>query len=149
MADLTDTGAEPDTWEVMAKPPSNVDPPSCGLADAVADVVAVLCRRIPDAWADVVRRIAQDDSLPQDDLAMIEAAIAETFDGWSDERRRAVWFETDTGRIDDEDEDDDQCDTSFDGMGYALQIELLDEVTKTAWQQAAMGKEAAARPRRQ
>jgi hypothetical protein len=46
-------------------------------------------------------------------------------------------------------DDDSLCDTSFDGVGYALQVEMLDEVTKVAWQNARELKKAAAkRPRR-
>ncbi len=49
----------------------------------------------------------------------------------------------------DDDDDDSLCDTSFNGIGYALQVEMLDEVTETAWQAAKELKQAAAkRPRR-
>jgi hypothetical protein len=36
-------------------------------------------------------------------------------------------------------------DRSFNGIGYALQIELLDEVTQAAWQEADELKKAAAK----
>ena len=32
----------------------------------------------------------------------------------------------------DDDDDDARCDTSVNGIGYALQVELPDEVTKVA-----------------
>ena len=34
------------------------------------------------------------------------------------------------------DDDDSFCDTSLNGIGYALQVEMLDEVTQAAWQDA-------------
>jgi len=49
------------------------------------------------------------------------------------------------------DEDDDSLsDTSFNGIGYALQVEMLDELTRAAWQDAEELKKAAAKrpPRR-
>jgi hypothetical protein len=49
----------------------------------------------------------------------------------------------------DDDDDDSRCDPSFDGIGYALQVELPDEVTRAAWRDATASREAAAkRPRR-
>ena len=46
-------------------------------------------------------------------------------------------------------DDDSLCETSFNGLGYALQVEILDEVAKVAWQDARELKKAAAkRPRR-
>ena len=46
----------------------------------------------------------------------------------------------------DDDDDDSLCDTSF-GIGYAPQVEMLDEVTRAAWQDAKE-KAAAKRPPR-
>ena len=49
------------------------------------------------------------------------------------------------------DSDDDEwlCDTSLDGSGDALQLEMLDEVTHAAWQDAReLRKTAAKRPPR-
>ena len=57
------------------------------------------------------------------------------------------WYETDTGATDDDD-DDSHCDTSFDGIGYALQVEMLDAVTRAAWQKANEVKTAAAKTRK-
>jgi hypothetical protein len=50
----------------------------------------------------------------------------------------------------DDDNGDSLCDTSFNGIGYALQLEMLDEVTRAAWQDAEELKKAAANrpPRR-
>jgi hypothetical protein len=49
----------------------------------------------------------------------------------------------------DDDDGDSLCDTSFNGIRYALQVEMLDEVTKVAWQDArALKKAAAKRPHR-
>jgi len=45
-------------------------------------------------------------------------AIAEAYRRWPDAQRRSVWYETDSGMTDDDD-DDSLCDTSFDGIGYA------------------------------
>jgi hypothetical protein len=45
----------------------------------------------------------------------------------------------------DDDDDDSLCDTSFNGMGYALQVEMLDEVTRAAWQDAQEQKKPAAK----
>jgi len=72
----------------------------------------------------------------------MEKAIADVYGGWSDSQRRAAWYETESGMTDD---DDGSCDTSFNGIGYALQIELLDEVTQAAWREADELKAAAKR----
>lgn len=50
----------------------------------------------------------------------------------------------------DDDDDDDLCDTSYNGIGYALQVEMLDEVTQAAWRDAEKLRKAAAKrpPRR-
>jgi hypothetical protein len=36
----------------------------------------------------------------------------------------------------DDDDDDAMCDTSFNGIRYALQVEMLDEVTRAARREA-------------
>jgi hypothetical protein len=50
----------------------------------------------------------------------------------------------------DDDDDDAFCDTSFNGIGYALQVEMLDEVTRAAGRDADDLRKAAAKmpPRR-
>jgi hypothetical protein len=45
----------------------------------------------------------------------------------------------------DDDDDDALCDTSFNGIGYALQVEMLDEVTHVAWRDADELKKAGAK----
>ena len=40
---------------------------------------------------------------------------------------------------------DSLCDTSFNGIGYALRVEMLDEVTKLAWHDARELERAAAK----
>ena len=130
------------------------DVPSMGLTEAVQDVVDIL-RGQPDSegdgadsWDRIVRIIAKHDSLPNSDIEVIEKAISDAYGIWSDVERRAIWYETDSGLTDD-DEDDAFCDTSFNGIGYALQVEMLDEVTRAAWQEAEdLRKAAAKRPRR-
>ena len=131
------------------------DSPSMGLAEAVHDVVEILRGRPapggdgPDAWERLVRLIVEHDSLPAGEVKGIEKAIAEAYRGWSDAQRRSIWYETDSGMTDDDD-DDSLCDTSFNGIGYALQVEMLHEVTRAAWQDAEELKKAAAkRPLRQ
>ena len=71
------------------------------------------------------------------------------FRGWSDVQRRSIWCETDSGMTDD-DNGDSLWDTSFNAIGYALQVEMLDEVTRATWQDAEELKKAAAKrpPRR-
>ena len=64
-----------------------------------------------------------------------------TYRGWSDAQRRSIWYETESGMTD----DGSLCDTSFNGIGYALQVEMLDEVTKLAWHDARELKNAAAK----
>ena len=109
-----------------------------GLAEAGHDVVEILRGRPapggdgPDAWERLVRLIAEHDSLPGNEVKGIEKAIAEAYRGWSDAQRRSIWYETDSGMTD----DDSLCDTSFNGIGCALQVEMLDEVTRAAWQDA-------------
>lgn len=44
-----------------------------------------------------------------------------------------------------DDDEDSLWDTSFNGIGYALQVEMLDEVTRVAWQDAEELKKAAAK----
>jgi hypothetical protein len=112
-----------------------------GLAEAVCDVVDIL-RHQPacgsddlDGWDRIVRIVAEHDSLPDSEVKTIEKAIAEAYDRWSDAQRRSIWYETDSGMTDDDD-DDAACDTSFNGIGYALQVEMLDEVTRAAWRDA-------------
>lgn len=66
----------------------------------------------------------------------------------SDVQRRSIWCETDSGMTDGDD-GDSLWDTSFKGIGYALQGEMLDEVTRAAWQDAEeLEKAAAKRPPR-
>jgi hypothetical protein len=77
-------------------------------------------------------------------VKVIEKAIAEAYGGWSDAQRRSIWYETDSGMTDDDD-DDSLCDTSLNGIGYALQVEMLDEVTRAAWRDAEEQKKAAAK----
>lgn len=50
----------------------------------------------------------------------------------------------------DDDNGDWLWDTSFNGIGHARQVEMLDEVTRAAWQDAEKPKKAAAKrpPRR-
>jgi hypothetical protein len=130
---------------------------SMGLAEAVRDVIAILRGRPvpdgdgPDKWERIVRIIAEHDSLPDSEVEVIEKAIAEAYRGWTDAQRRSIWYETDSGMTDDDDDDDGDslCDTSFNGIGYALQVEMLDEVTRAGWRDADELKKAAAkRPRR-
>jgi hypothetical protein len=128
------------------------DSRAMGIAEAVSEVVDIL-RRQPvsgsegaDGWDRIVRTVVENDSLPDSQVKLIEQAIAETYRGWSDAQRRAIWSETDSSMTDD---DDDLCDTSYNGIGYALQVEMLDEVTRAAWRDAEkLRKEAAKRPPR-
>jgi hypothetical protein len=120
-----------------------------GLAEAVRNVVDILRRRSsgsndPDGWDRIVRIIAEQDSLPDSEVKAIEKAIAEAYRRWSDAERRSIWYETDSGMTDDED-DDACCDTSFNGIGNALQVEVLDEVTRAAWRDADELRKAAAK----
>ena len=120
-----------------------------GLAEAVLDIIDILRGRPgsegggPDNWERIVGIIAEHDRLPDGEVKVIETAIAEAYRGWSDAQRRSIWYETDSGMTDDDD-DDSLCDTSFNGIGYALQVEMLDEVARAAWQDA---KEKAATKR--
>ncbi len=129
------------------------DASSLGLAEAVREVVHILRGQPasggdgPDDWERVVRIIAEHDSLSDSQVKVIEKAIAEACRGWSDAQRRSIWYETDSGMTDDDD-DDSLCDTSFNGIGYALQVEVLDEVTRAAWRDAEELKKAAKRPPR-
>ena len=125
--------------------------PSMGLTEAVLDVIDILQRRptsrgkSPDNWGRIVSIIAKLDCLPDSQVIVIEKAIAEAYCGWSDAQRRSIWYQTESGMTD----DDSLCDTSFNGTGYALQVEMLDEVTRAAWQHAKeLKKTAAKRPRR-
>jgi hypothetical protein len=74
----------------------------------------------PDHWERIVSIIAKNDSLPYSEVQVIEKAIAEAYCGWSAARRRAIWYETESGMSDD-DKDDSLCDTSLNGIGYALE----------------------------
>jgi len=85
---------------------------------------------------------------PTSPRPVIEKAIAEAYRSWSDAQLRSIWYETHSGMTDDDDYDS-LCDRSFNGIGYALRAEMLDEVTRAAWQDAEELKKAAAkRPRR-
>lgn len=119
--------------------------PSIGLAD----VIDILRGRPvggggPDDWERMIAIIAENDGLSNSGVTRIEKAIDEACRGWSDAQRRSIWNETESGMTDDDD-DDSLCDTSFNGIGYALQVELLDEVTKAAWHDARELKKAAAK----
>ena len=106
------------------------DAPAKGLAEAVRDVIDILRSQPasrserPDGWDRIVRIVAEQGSLPDGEVK--------------------VWYETDSGMTDDDD-DDDACDTSFNGIGYALQVEMLDEVTRAAWRDTDELKKAAAK----
>ena len=58
---------------------------------------------------------------------------------------RAVFYARGFIGMTDDDDDDSLCDTSFNGIGYALQVEMLDEVTRAAWRDAEELKKAAAK----
>jgi hypothetical protein len=120
-----------------------------GLAKAIADVIDILRGRPvggggPDDWELMVAIIAENDGLPNCEVERIEEAIDEAYRGWSDAQRRAIWYETESGTPD----DDSLCDTSLNGIRNDLQVEMLDEVTKVAWQEASELKAAAKRPLR-
>jgi hypothetical protein len=112
---------------------------SMGLAEAVHCIIDIIRRTSGDDgcdhWERIVRIIDEHDCLTYNEVEVIEKAIAEAFDGWSDSQRRSIWYETDSGMTDDDD-DDSTCDTSLNGIGYDLQVEMLDEVTRAAWQDA-------------
>jgi len=118
-----------------------------GLAEAIADVIDILRGRPasggagPDDWDRMIAMIAENDGLSNSEVTRIEKAIDEAYRGWSDAQRRSIWYETESGMTD----DDSLCDTSFNGIGYALQVEMLDEVTKLAWHDARELKRAAAK----
>jgi len=101
-----------------------------------------------DNWERIVRIVAEHDSLPDAEVKVIEKAVAEAYRGWSDAQRRSIWYETDSGMTDCDD-DDSLCDTSVNGIGYALEIEMLDEVTRAAWADAKELNKAAAKRHRQ
>jgi hypothetical protein len=73
-----------------------------GLAEAIADVVAILRGRSaggggPDDWERMIAIIAENDGLPNREVERIEKAIDEAYRGWSDAQRRAIWYETASG----------------------------------------------------
>lgn len=113
------------------------DASSMGLAEAVREAVHILLGQAasggdgPDDPERVVRIIAEHDSLSDSQVKVSEKAIAESCRGWPDAQRRSIGYETDRGMTDDDD-DDSLCDTSFNGIGYALQVEVLVEVTRAA-----------------
>jgi hypothetical protein len=133
---------------------SEDDASAKGLAEAVRDVVDIL-RSQPasvsnglDGWDRIVRIVAEQGSLPDGEVKVIEKAVVGAYRGWSEAQRRSIWYETDSGMTDDDD-DHALCDTSFNGIGYALQVEMLDEVTRAAWRDADdLEKAAAKRPAR-
>jgi hypothetical protein len=134
-----------------ARKPESDDAPAMGLAEAVQDVIDILRRASGseggDGWQRIVRTAAEHGSLPDDQVKIIEKAIADAYRSWSDAQRRSIWYETDSGMTDDDD-DDALCDTSFNGIGYALQVERLDEVTHAAWREAEELRAATAKKRR-
>jgi hypothetical protein len=115
--------------------------PLMGLAEAVIDIIDILKGRSasgwngPDNWKRIVRAIADNDSLSDSEIKVVEKAIREACRSWSDAQRRSIWRETDSGMTDEED-GYTLYDTSFNGIGDALQVEILDEVTRVAWQDA-------------
>ncbi len=127
------------------------DTPAKGLAEAVRDVIDILRAQhpsagsnTPDGWDRIVRIVAEQGSLPDGEVRVMEKAIAQAYRRWSDAQRRSIWYETDSGMTDDDD-DDALCDTSFNGIGFALQVEMLDEVTHAAGREADEMRKAAAK----
>jgi len=118
------------------------------LAEGGRDIIDILLSRPAsggdgsDRWDRIVRIVAAEGSLPASEVKVIEEAIAEAYCGWTDAQRRSIGYETDSGMTADDD-DDTLCDTSFNGIGYALQVEMLDEVTHTAWRDADELRKAA------
>jgi hypothetical protein len=110
-----------------------------GRAEVTADVIDILRGRPAcggrDDWQRMVAIIAENDSVPNSGVERIEKAIDAACRGWSDLPRRSIWYETENGMTDHGD-DDSLCDTSCNGIEYAPRVEMLDEVTRTAWQDA-------------
>lgn len=128
--------------------PEDAFAPAMGITGAVIDIIDIIRSYSAasdgrDRWDLIVRTVAENDSLPHSQVEVIERAIAEAYRGWSDAQRRSIWYETDSGMTDDD--DDEICDTSFNGIGYALQVEMLDEVTQAAWRDAEELKKVAAK----
>jgi hypothetical protein len=123
------------------------------LAAAVDEIIESLRRRTnsasgdPGDWKRIVGIIAAEDSLPEAEKKIIEKPIETTYARWSDDQRRSIWYETDSGMTDDDD-DESSYDTSYDGIGYALQVELLDEVMRAAWESGEELKAPAKKRRR-
>lgn len=122
-----------------------------GLAGAVLEVIDILRGWLNsrgdglDPWERFVRMIAERDSLSHSEVEIIERAVAEAYNGWSDAQRRAIWYQTESGMADCYDEDESPCDPSLNGIGHALQVEMLEEVTRAAWQDAEQRREASAK----
>jgi hypothetical protein len=103
-----------------SEPKDDDDALAMGLAEAVRDVIDILPGQPAsgsegnNGWDRIVRTVAENDSLPDSQVKVIEKPIAKAYRGWSDAQRRSIWYETDTGMTDDND-DDALCDSRSTG----------------------------------
>ena len=80
-------------------------------------------------------------TLPEDEeRTHVGEGVSSTFGGKTCLKRLSA-----SADMTDDDDDDSLCDASFNGIGYALQVEMLGEVTRAGWRDAEEQKKAAAK----
>jgi hypothetical protein len=140
----TERRGRPMERDVSRKERAGTTERKMGLAEATMQVIGLLGDAV---WKRIVGGIAkldpEYDSIPGPEVDLIEKTIARAFEGWSRTQRLSIWNETETSMT-----DDDLVDTSYNGIGYALQVEVFEEVTKAAFSEADEGRKARTRDRR-
>ena len=87
--------------------------------EAVIEVI----ERLAGTWERLVSVYGGSQCIPQSEVDPIERAITTAYDGWSEDQRRSIWLQTESGTGDEDDEDLDS-----ESFGHFLQCELLDQV---------------------
>ena len=85
-----------------------------------------------DVWSTIISQVSERDSFDGSYCDIIEKVISDYLTGLDDEIKRQLWAETETGLS----SDSDAQSFLIDSIEMDLEMELLDEVTRCAWDEA-------------
>lgn len=86
-----------------------------------------------DIWEKILSQIRERDSFNASYCDVIQDVISDYLKKLDDDSKRYIWKETETGC---KDNDSDVQDIYIDSISMDLEQELLDEITRYAWDEA-------------